>query len=147
MDAKSKPISLNPEEQSSHEAYEKIAGQISAAGVEYSELRAKRSRTPEEEVHLAELKEKLTVANQEMGRFFKTLYVEFGKNAQANQIAENVREQAGGMQSIVRELGPGTVALYTLVGVHDASAGISHRGGRSAAEGRGVSGSAQESVE
>jgi CHAT domain-containing protein/Tfp pilus assembly protein PilF len=116
MDAKSKPISLNPEEQSSREAYEKIAGQITAAGVEYSELRAKKSRTPEEEAHLAGLKEKLTVANQEMGRFFKTLYVEFGKNAQANQIAENVREQAGGMQSIVRELGPGTVALYTLVG-------------------------------
>jgi len=114
--AKSKAIPLNPEEQSSREAYEKIAGQISAAGVEYSELRAKRSRTPEEEAHLAELKEKLTVANQEMGRFFKTLYVEFGKNAQANQVAENIREQAGGMQSIVRELGPGTVALYTLVG-------------------------------
>jgi CHAT domain-containing protein/Tfp pilus assembly protein PilF len=116
VESRSKPISLNPEEQSSHEAYEKMAGQITGAGAEFSELRGKRSRTPEEEARMSELKEKLTVANQEMGRFFKTLYVEFGKNAQANQSAENVREAASGMQSIVRELGPGTVALYTLVG-------------------------------
>ena len=116
VDSRSRPISLNPEEQSSHEAYEKIAGQVTAVGAEFSELRGKRSRTPEEEARMGELKEKLTVANQEMGRFFKTLYVEFGKNAPANQSAENVREEASGMQSIVRELGPGTVALYTLVG-------------------------------
>jgi CHAT domain-containing protein len=116
MEAKSKPVGLNPEEQSSHEAYEKIAGQITALGVEFSDLRAKRSRTAEEEARLNELKDKLVVANQEMARFFKTLYVEFGKNAQANQSAEAVREETSGMQGLVRELGPGTVALYTLVG-------------------------------
>jgi len=114
--AKSQPVSLNPEEQSSHAAYEKIASQITALGMEYSDLRAQRSRTAEEERRLNELKDQLTLANQEMGRFFKTLYVEFGKNAQANQSAENVREQTSGMQTLVRELGPGIVALYTLVG-------------------------------
>lgn len=116
VEAKSKPISLNPEEQSSHEAYEKIAGQLTAIGREYSDLRAKRTRSAEEETRLSELKEKLTAANQEMSRFFNSLYAEFGKNAQANQLASDIREQTSGMQTLVRELGAGTVALYTLVG-------------------------------
>ena len=116
VEAKSKAISLNPEEQSSHEAYEKIVGQVTTIGREYSDLRAKRTRSAEEETRLAELKEKLTAANQEMSRFFNSLYAEFGKNAQANQLASDIREQTRGMQTLVRELGAGTVALYTLVG-------------------------------
>lgn len=115
-DSLTKPVSLTAAELKSHDEYKRIADQVTALGNEWEVLRAKTSRTPEEEARLMELGEKLTVANQERDRFFKRLYLEFGKNAQANQSEREVREKTSGLQSLVQELGAGTVALYTLVG-------------------------------
>ncbi len=65
---------------------------------------------------MEELSEQLKLANEEWGKFLSGLYEEFGKTKQAQTTVENLEESASGMQQVVRALGAGTVALYTLVG-------------------------------
>jgi CHAT domain-containing protein len=89
---------------------------VTAVAGEWAALRSKSSRTLDEEKHLAELSERLQLANQQWENFLNRLYVEFGKSQQAQASVENLQESTSGMQRVLRQLGPGTVALYTLVG-------------------------------
>ncbi len=110
------PVNLTKSEEALNRKYEENASRVTAVGNEWAVLRAKPSRTAEEEKHLAELSVQLKVANEEWGKFLSGLYEEFGKTKQAQTTVENLEESASGMQQVVRALGAGTVALYTLVG-------------------------------
>jgi CHAT domain-containing protein/Tfp pilus assembly protein PilF len=107
---------LTTSEDAVHREYEENVERVTAIGNEYAALRAKPSRTVEEEQHLKELSERMTVANETWEKFLSDLYAELGKTKEAQQTVENVQESASGMQRVVRELGPGAVALYTFVG-------------------------------
>ena len=107
---------LTTSEETVNREYEANADRVTAIGNEYATLRAKPSRTAEEEQHLKELSERVTVANQTWEKFLSDLHAELGKTKEAQQSVENLEEGASAMKRVVRELGPGTVALYTLVG-------------------------------
>ena len=109
-------VALTKDESEVNRKYEENANRITAIGNEWAVLRAKPSRTPEEEKRLADISDQLKLANEEWGKFLSGLYAEFGKTKQAQTTVENLKESASGMQQVVRALGAGTVALYTLVG-------------------------------
>jgi CHAT domain-containing protein/tetratricopeptide (TPR) repeat protein len=109
------PVALTPEEEKSNQEYEQITGDITAIGGQWAELQAKSSRSAEEEKRYDELSDKLTAANQKLQEFLNSLYVSFGKGNQANARVETIDEESAGLQTLVEDLGAGTVAVYTLV--------------------------------
>jgi len=109
------PVVLTPAEEKSNKEYERITGEITALGGEWTQLHAKSSRSPDEEQRFKELSVKLTAANQQLQDFLKTLYDSFGKGEQANRMVETIDEQTAGLKTLVGELGAGTAAVYTLV--------------------------------
>ncbi len=115
-DALTKPVALTPAEAKTYGEYEKIADQVTTIDREWSELRTKAPLTPEEEAHIGELAEKLKLANEAMELYFRGLNTEFAQgDPSKKRDIEELREKTSGLQSLVGELGPGTVALYTLV--------------------------------
>jgi len=113
--SKTNPVALTPAEEKSNKEYEEITGEITAMGEEWTQLRAKSSRSAEEEHRYNELSDKLTAVNQRLQAFLKTLYDSFGKTEQANTKVETINEETAGLQTLVGELGAGTAAVYTLV--------------------------------
>jgi CHAT domain-containing protein/Tfp pilus assembly protein PilF len=109
------PVSLTKREEEINHEYEENANRVTAIGNEWASLRAKLSRTPEEEKHLAELSERLRLANEQWANFLSGLYLELGQSKQAEASVEDLQERTSGMQRVLRQLGTGTVALYTLV--------------------------------
>jgi CHAT domain-containing protein/Tfp pilus assembly protein PilF len=110
----SAPIALTKVESELNNEYEERANRIIAIANEWAELHAKPSRTPEEEKHLSELSAKLETENQAWNKFLNGLDVELDQLAQVQATVGNLQESASKMQRALRELGPGTVALYTL---------------------------------
>ena len=110
------PVTYTKEEEALNAEFEKNAAPVAAIGNEFAALQAKTGRTAEEEKHLAELADELTAANEKFERFLNSLYEESGKSREAQERVKEVNEQASGMQRVVRKLGNGTMALYTLVG-------------------------------
>ncbi|MBS1810752.1 MAG: tetratricopeptide repeat protein [Acidobacteria bacterium] len=108
-------VALTPEEAAIEKRYREIADQITELGTERGMLLEKPSRTPEEEQRLAKLDADLTIANQIFQKFLDGLANELGKNAEASHRVFQLRESQGMMEAL-RDLGKGTVALYTLVG-------------------------------
>jgi CHAT domain-containing protein len=108
-------VNLTKSEEALNREYGENASQVTAVGSEWTALRAKSVRTPEEEKHLAELSNQLKSANEAWERFLSGLYTELGKSRAAQSTVENVQESASAMQRVLRELGPGAVALYTLM--------------------------------
>lgn len=105
------PIALTPEEAESDKRYRELSEGSTAIGEEWSRLRAKKDRTPEEEQRLAELSAKLEAANDAFLKFLDELTARLGKTQ-----ARTVEKEASGIQKVLRNLDPGAVALYTLVG-------------------------------
>ena len=112
------PVALTPMEEKSNQEYEQITTNITAIGSEWTQLRAKSSRSPDEEKRYNLLSNNLTAANLRLQTFMKGLYESFGKGDQANAKVENLREETAGLQNLVAELGGGTMAVYTLVTDH-----------------------------
>ena len=110
------PVDLTKSEKELNRRYENNASRITQIGNEWATLRAKPSRTPEEERKLAKLSDQLRVANDAWETFLDDLYAELGKSKDAQTTVDTLRESISAMQRVVRQLGPGTVALYTLVG-------------------------------
>jgi CHAT domain-containing protein/Flp pilus assembly protein TadD len=109
------PVARTPAEEKSNQEYERITGEITAIGAEWTQLHAKSSRSADEEKRYNELSDRLTAANQRLQAFLKTLYDSFGKGDPANARVETINEQTAGLQTLVGELGAGTAAVYTLV--------------------------------
>jgi CHAT domain-containing protein/Tfp pilus assembly protein PilF len=106
---------LTPEEAAWEKRYYEIADRVTALGVERGALLAQSARTTDEERRLATVEADLTVARQAFERFLNALSEEFGSTRQASEKVFQLRETQGLMEDL-RELGTGTVALYTLVG-------------------------------
>jgi CHAT domain-containing protein len=112
---KAEKAALTPEEQALEKRYREIADQLATLGTERGALLEKKSRTPAEEQRLAKLEADLTIAGQMFQKFLDGLANELGKNAEASNRVFQLRESQGMMEAL-RDLGKGTVALYTLVG-------------------------------
>lgn len=110
------PVTLTKPEADANAKYGELSASVTAIGSEWAALRAKPSRTPEEDAHLAELSGKLKQANAQWSQFLDGLYAELGKAKPAQDIVGQIQENTNGMQDVLRHLDPGTVALYTLVG-------------------------------
>ena len=106
---------LTPEETALEKRYREIGDQLTALGAERGALLEKKSRTPEEEQRLTKLEGDLLVAGQHFQKFLTQLADEMSHSVEASAKVYNLRESQGLMEDL-RELGAGTVALYTLVG-------------------------------
>jgi len=106
---------LTSEEQALDKRYREIADQLAGLGAERGALLEKQARTQEEEQRLAKLEADLVVAGQAFQKFLDQLSRELGGNKEAGGKVYQLRESQGLMEDL-RELGKGTVALYTLVG-------------------------------
>ena len=106
---------LTPEEAALEKRCREIADQLAAIGTERGTLMDKKSRTPEDEQRLAKLDADLVIAGNAFQKFLSQLETDLGTSSEANAKAFALRESQGLMEDL-RELGKGTVALYTLVG-------------------------------
>ncbi len=111
---KSVKAALTPEEQALEKRYREIADRVAELGTERGRLIDKKTRTPEEEQRLVKLDADLVVAGSAFQSFLSHLETELGKSAEAGSKVFAMRESQGLMEDL-RELGKGTVALYTLV--------------------------------
>jgi CHAT domain-containing protein/tetratricopeptide (TPR) repeat protein len=106
---------LTPEEAEWAQRYAAIADRVAALGAERGALRARPTRTAAEGERLAQLEADLMAANWAFQRFLAELQTELNRTPLAQEKVFALRETQGLMADL-RELGPGTVALYTLVG-------------------------------
>jgi CHAT domain-containing protein/uncharacterized protein HemY len=106
---------LTPEEAAIEKRYREISDQLAALGTERGTLMDKKSRTPDEEQRLARLDADLVVAGNAFQKFLDQLATELSSSIDASGKVFQLRESQGLMEDL-RELGKGTVALYTLVG-------------------------------
>jgi len=107
---------LTKKEDAVAKKYREQAASVAAIGNEWSALQRKKTRTPEEDKHLEELTAQLRLANQQWDQFLVGVYHDLQATKAASEAVENLEERTSGMQDLLRRLGPGTVALYTLVG-------------------------------
>ena len=106
---------MTPEEQATEKRLREISDRIAELGAERGTLIDKKARTPEEDQRLAKIDSDLMVAGNAFQKFLDGLATEMGGNSDADARAYQLRESQGLMEDL-RELGKGTVALYTLVG-------------------------------
>jgi CHAT domain-containing protein len=106
---------LTPEEAAWAQRYAAIADRVAALGAERETLRLSPDRTAADDARLAELEADLTAANWAFQRFLADVQAELGRAPLAREKLFQLRETQGLMADL-RDLGPGTVALYTLVG-------------------------------
>ncbi len=108
---------MNPEEADSDRRYRDIAGRLMTIGSERGDLiaKGKRGLTPAEQRRLDQLEKDLAVSNGEFERFLGDLAQRFSAKPAAALRVEQIRETQGIMEDL-RELPPGTVAIYTLLG-------------------------------
>jgi len=110
-----KRLELTPEEAALEARYQEIEGQLIPLAQRSSQLVAKRSRSESEDAELERINANLKIAGQRYQAFLDSLASEFNASSDAKARVYEVRE-AQGLMGTLRELGPGTVALYTIVG-------------------------------
>jgi len=110
-----KSIAPSPNEIKATEKYEQFSDDLTAIGVEWRQLQVKSPRSKDEEERYEELSEQLTVANQRFQAFLNSLYDSFGKGDQANTRVRDVEDDTASLQTLVRQTGANTAAIYTLV--------------------------------
>ncbi len=95
--------------------YREIADRVTAIGVEWRALREKENPSPAEVQQLTQLEDDLGVAKQAFDHFLSQLATEFDKTPETTKEIADLPEKTQGLMSDLHELGPGVVALYTLV--------------------------------
>src|SRR5262249_53162620 len=105
---------LTPEESAWEQRYRAKADRGTALAVERQALLAKASRTAEDDTRLDVLEQDLAVAAQAFQQFLSGLAEAFRGTPEGSARLSQVRE-AQGLMADLADLGPGTVALYTLV--------------------------------
>jgi len=113
------PVELTMKEKELNVKYAENAASAAALGNERAALLAKSSRTPEEDKRLSVLADQLRAANQAWKRFLDDLSLELRKSKQPQTTVENLLENVGALQHVLRQLGAGTVAIYTLISEED----------------------------
>jgi CHAT domain-containing protein/Tfp pilus assembly protein PilF len=104
---------LTPAEAEWESRYEAIADKIAEAGLRHGNLSLKKTRTAAEEAELKRLDSDLDVASGAFHEFLDKLAKEFSATAPGRVV--QIRDAEGLMEDL-RELGKGSVAIYTLVG-------------------------------
>src|SRR5262249_49380162 len=94
--------------------YNELADQVTAIGVELGQLRAKKQRTAEEEQRLAKLEDDRVIINRYFSTFLNRLKEELAEQPHAAGRVSNFEEWQN-IASVLKEVEPGAVALYTLV--------------------------------
>jgi CHAT domain-containing protein/Tfp pilus assembly protein PilF len=108
-------VVLTPEEAAWAARYRAIADRLAALGAEYGALRARPARTADETQRMGALETDLAVARQAFEQFLAHLQVEVWQAPQVQARIARLAEESQGLMDALRDLGPGTVALYTLV--------------------------------
>jgi CHAT domain-containing protein len=106
---------LTPSEAVWEARYHAIADQLAAPGTEYGALRRQRTRTAADTEQLQALEADLGVARQAFEQFLAQVQAEWRNAPQPSDTMHRLAEESQGLMDTLRELGPGTVALYTLV--------------------------------
>ena len=104
-----------PEEAAWAARYRAIADRLAALGTEYGALRAKTTRAADETQRLGAVETDLAVARQAFEQFLAHLQVEVHQAPQVQERIARLAEESQGLMDALRDLGPGTVALYTLM--------------------------------
>ncbi len=107
---------MTTDEETLDKKFQDISSRVTAIASEWASLRAKPSRTPEEDQHLADLDAQLKVANQEWNQFLDNIHGSLGQTEHSRTSENQLRHLVVGIQYILSQLDPGTVAIYTLVG-------------------------------
>jgi CHAT domain-containing protein/Tfp pilus assembly protein PilF len=105
---------LNPEETEADKRYREIGDRLAAIGNERGDLLAKKSLTPEETQRLDQLEKDIAVGNANFEKFLGDLAQRFAAKPAMALRVDDLRETQGIMEDL-RELPPGTVAIFTLV--------------------------------
>jgi CHAT domain-containing protein/Tfp pilus assembly protein PilF len=106
---------LTPAEAELESKYLEIADRVTALGRERSDLLGKASLTPDEEQRLKQLETDLELASRAFQKFLDQIADEFANSKQGSEKVFELRESQGLMDDL-RELGAGSVVLYTIVG-------------------------------
>ncbi len=109
---------LTPFEAIRSKRYEEIADRVTAIGAERRGLLTQPTLTPMEEKRLDQLSEDIKVAGFAFEQFLNNLEVEFRHSPQSHEHLSRLEDvwEGKGLMSDLRDLEPGTVVLYTLVG-------------------------------
>ena len=94
--------------------YKELADRLTARGREHGELKRKEARTAAEEQRLVELEAEVGFSAEVFSKFVVGLRSELGDAPDAQRLVKQL-EDSGGMMEDLREIGPGVVALYTVV--------------------------------
>src|SRR2546421_2159102 len=106
---------LSPEEAALEQRYREISDSVASIGRQRGELAAKQDLTPDERRRMAELETQLEAANAAFQKFLDRLEAEFAGAKAGGDKVYQLRE-AEGLREVLREIGGGAVALYTVVG-------------------------------
>ncbi|HRE88661.1 MAG TPA: CHAT domain-containing protein, partial [Myxococcota bacterium] len=106
-------VPLTTAETELEQRYRAAADHVMALGREHAELAQKASHTDAEKARLDELRKRLAAANEAFIAFLDTL--SRGDQLATHRTLESLREDAG-IGPDLSDLGPGHVAVYTLVG-------------------------------
>jgi len=105
---------LTPEEAKAERRYNEIADRIMALGSERAKLTAKQTRTPQEDERLTQLDADLEVANSKFRDVLAALETDLQNSPKGMMRVEQIKD-AEALKGVLRALGSGTVALYTVV--------------------------------
>ncbi|MGA8145934.1 MAG: tetratricopeptide repeat protein [Candidatus Acidiferrales bacterium] len=109
-------LALTSTETSLDRRYREMAGGAAALWSDWNALNIKSPRTPEEEQRFQALSKQLDDTEQAFQNFVsQDLYEQLGKNKQADASVRELEDKTSDLQSVLHELEPGTVALYTVV--------------------------------
>jgi CHAT domain-containing protein/Tfp pilus assembly protein PilF len=105
---------LTPDETKWNQHYNKIAGRLTELGRERGELIALEDRSAEQNQRLTLLDNELKIANEAFQKFLDRLEAEASQHRLTEEKIVQVRDSEA-LKGTLRELGSGTVAIYTLV--------------------------------
>jgi CHAT domain-containing protein len=108
------PLTLTPAEQKAEQDYTKSTGQLVAMGVQWAELKAMASRTPQQEKQFKDLAAQLDAASKALNDCYARLYVLLGKDSAANKQVADVKGDVAALEEQLAD-SPRTVALYTML--------------------------------
>ena len=109
-------VPLTPDERADQDRYQQAADPVTALGAQIEALRRNKNRTPAEDKTLTDLQAQVGPAQQTFQAFLTALPQELADTPSDTQSrAQQIAQAAGGLQRALRDMGPGTVALYTLV--------------------------------
>jgi CHAT domain-containing protein/uncharacterized protein HemY len=108
-------VTLTPEEAEWEKRYTEIADRLTSIGAQRRALLEKPDRTADDEKALAALESDLEAGNRAFQNFLNNVGGVLGDRKSATDQVSRVREAEGLMETL-RDLGPGSVAVYTIVG-------------------------------